>query len=360
MKRFDTGVFLPNAKNGFTFSTAAPSYDPSYQTILDITLLAEEIGLDYVFSMAKWRGFGGSTEFWDASLESFSLMSALAAATARIKLIATVTPLLFHPALMAKMSATLDNVSGGRLGLNIVTGAILKEYAQMGVLPPGYDKNRYAYATEWVGALKRLWTEPSVTYDGDYFHLEDCISEPKPLQKPYPFLVCAAASDEGLRFTAREVDYAFISEDSIAKTKEKALRAKLIAAEEGTTVKTQVLTMLVIGETNADAETYLERLIEGADLTALTHAGRSLSGETRVSTKERGAALLADGGKIVLGLPIVGGPTEVAHALIDLAVEGDVDGVLLCFPDFIRGLRQFGSDVMPILANHLDVGLKIS
>src|SRR5262249_5660916 len=105
IRRLELGVFLPNARNGFFFSSNAVPYAPSYDDNLAITVLAEEIGLDYVFSMLKWRGFGGATHFWDAALESFSLMAALAAVTQRVGLIATVNPLLFHPATMAKMAA---------------------------------------------------------------------------------------------------------------------------------------------------------------------------------------------------------------------------------------------------------------
>src|SRR5207237_4022232 len=105
MKRIETGVFLPTGKNGFVSSVHSPPYHPSYQDLLEISLLADEIGMDYVFSMLKWRGFGGKIEYWDASFESFSLMAALAAATKRVDLIATVNPLLFHPAVMAKMAA---------------------------------------------------------------------------------------------------------------------------------------------------------------------------------------------------------------------------------------------------------------
>ena len=59
MKRLELGVFLPIAKNGFIKSTNTPAYYPSYRDNLEISLLTEEIGLDYVFSMLKWRGFGG-------------------------------------------------------------------------------------------------------------------------------------------------------------------------------------------------------------------------------------------------------------------------------------------------------------
>jgi len=55
-------------------------------------------------------------------------------------------------------------------------------------------------------------------------------------------------------------------------------------------------------------------------------------------------------------VPIVGGPEEVAEELIGLAVDGDVDGVLMCFPHYLDGLRRFGSGVMPILRQSLNIG----
>ena len=75
MNRLELGLFLPIASNGFVFSRNAPAYPPSYQDMLAITLEAERIGFDYVFSMAKWRGFGGEVEFWKHSLESMILMT---------------------------------------------------------------------------------------------------------------------------------------------------------------------------------------------------------------------------------------------------------------------------------------------
>lgn len=356
MKRLETGVFLPNARNGFVFSGAATPYKPSYEENLQITLDAERLGFDYVFAMAKWRGFGGVTGFWDASMESLSLITGLAAATSRIKLIATMTPLLFNPALVAKMAVTVDDISTGRLGINIVTGAFLAEYAQMGVLPAGYDQKRYVYAAEWIELVKRLWTEPTVSHHGEFFHLDECVSEPKPAPGQRPFLVCAAASDEGLAFTARHADRSFVSEESIEATKRKALRAKQIAAEHGSSLKTDVLVMLVLGDDKADAEAYWQRLVDAADVDALRNAGKSLVAESRESARGRGALKLSNESQVALGLPIIGGPAEVAEELAGLAIDGDVDGVLFCFPDYAEGLERFSSGVVPLLQQHVHVG----
>ncbi len=355
MKRVELGVFLPVAKNGFVISTHSPAYHPSYSDNLEISLLAEEIGMDYVFSMAKWRGFGGQSEFWDASFESFSLMAALAAATTRVGLIATVNPVLFHPVLMAKMAATIDDVSGGRLGLNIVTGSTLGEYTQMGVLPADYDRQRYAFAQEWVHVLKRLWTEANVTHEGQYFSLHDCVSDPKPRQKPHPLLVCAATSEEGLRFTARHADMCFLNGSNGAEVKTKSRRVKEIAGEEGTVLKTAIPAMLVLGDTRAEAERYWEYLIDGADVEAIANAGRAYRAESRERAQAHGAEALADK-RLIHRRPVIGSASDIAATLIDLAVEGEVDSILFEFPDYLDGMTRFHHDVMPLLREVMDVG----
>ena len=107
--------------------------------------------------MMKFRGFGGETGYWDACLESFSLMSALATVTTRIGLIPTVTILALHPAYVARMMATLDDISGGRAALNIVSGWNKPEYAQM-EYGEGMNitRNGSEYALDYVQILRAL------------------------------------------------------------------------------------------------------------------------------------------------------------------------------------------------------------
>ena len=354
-RRLELGVFLPVGRNGFVFSRNATAYGPTYRENLAITRLAEDIGFDYVFSMAKWRGFGGSVQMWDASLESFSLMAALAAATSRIRLIATVNPLLLHPAVIAKMTATVDDLSDGRIGLNIITGGFIEEYAQMGVVPPDYNRRRYQYAEEWITVLKRVWTEDSVDFDGEFFHLTDCVSRPKPVQHPYPSLVCAGTSEEGLRFTVRQADYSFVTGRNVADTKQLALRVKQLASQEARQIKTAVGLNVVSGPTMAAAEAYSAYLGAGADLQALTNMGGLQSGQGRETARQRAEARLKEQ-RFYFGVPLIGGPREVSEAIADLAEEGQVDSVLLMFPDFIEGMHRFRADVMPLLAEHRQVG----
>ena len=69
----------------------------------------------------------------------------------------------------------MNGISGGRAGLNIVAGAYRGEFAQMGAWDDSLDHDeRYALTEEWTHLIKRLWSEPSVTHDGRFFHLKDC------------------------------------------------------------------------------------------------------------------------------------------------------------------------------------------
>ena len=118
----DIGVFIPINNNGWIISATSPQYMPSFELNRQVVQRAESYGLDFALSMIKLHGFGGPTEFWDHGLESFTLMSALAAVTTRIRLYASVAVLTIPPAIVARMASTIDDVSGGRFGVNIVSG----------------------------------------------------------------------------------------------------------------------------------------------------------------------------------------------------------------------------------------------
>jgi pyrimidine oxygenase len=347
MPRLQLGVFLPNASNGFLVSGTAPQYAPTFKMNKQISILAENIGLDYVFSMSKWRDFGGPTGFWQSTLESVTLMTGLAAVTSRIGIIATMQPVLFPPAVAAKMAATIDDLSNGRFGINIVTGSFLDEFEQMDILPPNYAPNRYRYAEEWLHVVKRLWTEESVTFDGEWFHMKDCRSLPHPVQKPYPFIVCAGTSEEGFRFTAKEGNYSFVNGVTLEHSKQLSSRMKEIAAERGRTIKTAISMFPVIGETDTAAQKHWQYLQDGADTETMTNIAAYFSKRDRVSDQQRLQKLERD--VSYSGRMVHGSPSTIADIIEDVVVNGHIDSVMLFFDDFVGGLNVFHTEVMPLL-----------
>src|SRR4030095_7726795 len=158
---------------------SSPQYKPTFELNKQVVQKAEHYGFDFALSMIKLRGFGGATEFWDHNLESFTLMAGLAAVPSRIKLFATSATLTVPPAIAARMVATIDSISHGRFGLNLITGWQKPEYSQMGMWPGDeHFRNRYQMLDEYAHILRELWAEGVSDFKGEYYQMDDCRVRP--------------------------------------------------------------------------------------------------------------------------------------------------------------------------------------
>mgnify|MGYP005850896629 CR=1 FL=1 len=350
MRRLELGIFMPVGSNGFLMSEAAPRYHPSFDLHRAIAQKAEGFGLDYLFSMGKWMGFGGTTGFWTETIEPITMGAAIAACTSRIKIFTTINPLLFAPAVAAKMIATVDGISGGRFGINIVTGNTMEELEQMGVVPDGYSEHRYEYADEWITAIKLLWTQERTNFDGRFFKLIDCVSDPKPVQKPAVQIVSAGLSGAGLAFGVKHSDYQFMGPD---KTNIDNLRKA--AAGRARPIKASTNAMLIFGRTDAEAEAKLADLIARRDDTALENLIASFERDNRGSYKARTDYLRRpDVVGFGNGMPLTGTPATVAAKLAALALDTGLDAIQLTFLDFVADLEIFGTEALPELRRLLN------
>src|ERR1700709_783956 len=136
------GVFIPIGNNGWLISTTSPQYKPSFDLNRTIVEKAEKFGFEFALSMIKLHGFGGPSKFWDYNLESFTLMAGLAAVTTRIQLFATCAVLTMPPPIAARMATTIDSISHGRFGVNIISGWQRRGNAPNGRLAGGGDYTR--------------------------------------------------------------------------------------------------------------------------------------------------------------------------------------------------------------------------
>ncbi|MEN3150775.1 LLM class flavin-dependent oxidoreductase [Neorhizobium sp. IRAMC:178] len=349
MRTLELGVFMPVGTNGFLMSTTAPRYQPTFALERTIATLAEEAGFDFLFSMGKWMGFGGRSGFWEQTIEPVVMSAALASVTNRIKLFATINPLLFHPVVAAKMIATIDEISGGRFGVNIVTGNTLEELEQMGVVPEGYETFRYEYADEWLTVVKQLWTQQRLTHDGRFFQLTNCVCDPKPIQKPYPPIISAGLSDEGLRFGAKHSNYQFVG-----ARPEKVDHVKAFAAEEGRDLKVSANMLIVAGSSDQAAHDRFERLLDGRDNEAFDNLIASFERDNRGSSEGR-TSFLRNPRMIGFGTgaPIIGSYDTIAEQLAHVATDAKFDAIQLTFIDFIDDLKDFGRQIYPGLKARL-------
>jgi probable F420-dependent oxidoreductase len=127
-------------------------------------------------------------------------MTYAAAVTERLRLGCVVfVSTLYSPVHLAKSLSTLDQLSGGRIDIGVGTGGPGRPFAAFGV-----DPDRYvARFTEGIALMKALWTEPRVSFDGEFWQLHDAAMEPKPVQKPHPPLWFGANGPAALRRAAR-------------------------------------------------------------------------------------------------------------------------------------------------------------
>jgi len=130
-------------------------------------------------------------------LEGWTVLSALAAVTTRIRLATLCTAVGYrNPAHLAKITASVDLISRGRMTLGIGAGFFEDEYKQYGWPFPPQPATRIRQMEEAVQLILKMWAEPRTTFHGRYFHVEDAILEPKPVQKPRPPVLIAGGGEQ--------------------------------------------------------------------------------------------------------------------------------------------------------------------
>ena len=338
------GVFLPVANGGWIVSDSTPRLDGLWRQNLDAALAADVAGLDFAMSMGKWRGFGGETNHWGVSMESLTMMAAIAQATRRIKVWATAHTLLHNPAVIAKMITTIDHISGGRAGLNVVAGAYRDEFDQMGAWRNDLDHDqRYDLAEEWTEIVRRLWAEGAVDFTGRYFTMRDCVSEPRPISRPRPDLICAGMSARGLAFAVRSADICFIGGRTPLERRETSLRARSLAAARGVATRTFMMCTVIHADTDAAAERLSSAYRNGQDIGAIRAMLSSWG-----APPERLASLAEAQGPFMTKT-VVGAPATCADQIEAFMTDCDLDGLMLIFPDYKEGVAMFAAEILPRL-----------
>ena len=156
-------------------------------------------------------------------LEGWTVLAGLAAVTSRIRLATLATAVGYrNPAHLAKIAASVDLISRGRLTLGIGAGFYEDEYRQYGWEFPPQPATRIRQMEEAVQLIVRMWTEPRTTFHGRYFHVEDAILEPKPVQKPHPPILIAGGGEQmTLRAVARLADACNLVRCDVAEVRNK-------------------------------------------------------------------------------------------------------------------------------------------
>ena len=163
--------------------------------IADHIVFPVESASAYPYTLDKKHPSGGD------ALETFSILGVVAGATERLRLVTSVLVLPYrNPVLTAKMVASLDVLSGGRVTLGVGVGWLKEEFEALD--SPDFAQ-RGAVTDEWLTIFKQLWTQSPASFDGTFYRYKDIRAEPLPLQKPHPPIWVGGHSRAALRRTAR-------------------------------------------------------------------------------------------------------------------------------------------------------------
>lgn len=228
---------------------------------------ARHVDLAYLTQVAKAAdslGFYGALLPTGRSCEdSWVIASALATQTERLKFLVAVRPGLQSPTLAARMTATLDRISNGRLLINIVTGGDPAENKGDGINLP--HNERYEITDEFLGIYRALLRGETVEHTGKHFQISDGRLIYPPVQRPYPPLYFGGSSDEGFKVGAKHIDKYLTWGEPPAQVAEKIAVMLRHAEAEGREVSFGIRLHVIVRDTNAEAWAAADKLISKLD-----------------------------------------------------------------------------------------------
>ncbi len=348
------GLFGANCSSGRSATKVPERWSASWEDCLALARLADEAGLDFMLPIARWKGYGGETDFHGTTLETITWAVGLLGATKRMTVFGTVHAPLFHPLIAAKEFVTADHIGHGRMGMNIVCGWNEGEFDMFGVKQREHDQ-RYDYAQEWVDVVKEAWTrEDTFDFDGKYLHLKGARAFPKPYGGTRPLMMNAGSSDVGQAFALRNCDAFFVatagSRTSLAGNAAKVAEIKADAQKIGREIEVFTVGQVVCRPTQKEAEDYYQHaIIENADWGAIDGmlANKSITPQT-IPPEEYYAKRRYFASHAVGGYPFVGTPERVAEELSIIGQAG-VRGIGLSFVNYLDEVPYFCDEVLPRL-----------
>ncbi|KAA1423874.1 LLM class flavin-dependent oxidoreductase [Mumia zhuanghuii] len=367
--------------------------------------IAEAARFDSIF-FADGATVQGSGEFRIAGqLEPLTLLTAVAAATERIGLIATASTTYNDPYALARRFATVDHVSGGRAGWNIVTSATHEEAANFSLAERPLQATRYERADEFLQVAQKLWDswaddafvgdkergrwgDParirSIDHEGRFFQVAGPLNVPRPPQG-YPLLVQAGASEQGKAFAAKHAEAIFVAHQTLEQAQAfyTEIKGRAVAAgRDADHVLVLPGIVPIIGDTEAEA-TALARHLD--DLRVPEYGLRQLAAFLEVDESELDLdAALPDHvverthregfdsrSRLVIDLAqresltvrqllgrlgggrghnvVIGTPVQVADVIETWFTQGAADGFNVMGAALPSGLEAFADTVVPIL-----------
>lgn len=348
---FELGIFSSNVQNGMA-QFKAEVWDASWEHNLELAQLADEAGLEFMLPLGRWRAEIRNVPRFapDAygAFETLTWAAGLLAATKRIAVFGTLHVAYINPVFAAKQIVTAHHIGRGRFGLNVVSGTVAEDFAMFGLVPGDHD-SQYDYTDEWVGIVKRIWSE-SEPFDhrGTYFNLRNVLENPKPYGGKLPMLISAGASPRGRSFAVQNTDALFTMLTEVENASREVASARAMS-DKGHDVPIYCSSHLVCRPTRKEAEDYYHYLVyelgEWAGVEEAVARRVKNAGDVQYTYLQRLKERFVSG----LGtLLILGSYDDAAQTFKDLHDAG-LDGAAVALMNYLDDFVALRDEILPRL-----------
>ena len=348
--------FVPIDGDGDRIGSLRAQREPSFSYLRDVVLNAERLG--YHSLLIPTRFANGSFEHTAPLAETWTTASALCAVSSRIRLLIAVRPGVTPVGLFAQQAATLHEISGGRIDINIVPGGIQGDNERLGI--GGSHADRYAQADEFINACTQLWESGGpLDFDGEAVQLNGAVVSPTPTAPP-PEWYLGGASDAALRLAAERADVLLCwiqPRDAMSALIDRARNAFALA---GRRPRLGLRTHLVVRESEAAAWDAASELLSEAHPDVLAQRAAAVRSTAMVGAAAQARRVEDDrlgdrlwNGisrvRVNLGTAIVGTPQQAADELRAYWRMGFDEFILSAYPH-LEEAERIASDVLPLLS----------
>lgn len=348
MSALKFAYWVPNVSGGLVVSTVPQRTDWGLPYNIELARIAEAAGFEYGLTQIRFVGSYGA----ESQHESTTFSTALLAATTTLKLITAILPGPWHPAVVAKIGASADQLFDGRWTINVVSGWFQGEQESMGLAWPDHEA-RYRRSREFIQVLKGIWTQEHFSYEGEFYRISDFTLSPRPRQVPHPEIFQGGNSASAQANAGLVSDWYFMNGNTPDGFAEQIANVRREAARAGRTVKFAANAFVIARETEAEAHAELDRIVAAADTEAVAAFGNAVKQAGQSAPDGRGMwqdSTLKDLVQYNDGFRtnLIGTPQQIAERIVALKAIG-IDLVLCGFLHAQEETRNFGRRVLPLV-----------
>lgn len=347
-QQLEFAYWVPNVSGGLVVSNIEQRTEWNIDYNKKLAQTAEQNGFSYALSQIRFTaGYGAEYQH-----ESVAFSHAILAATEKLKVIAAILPGPWKPALAAKQLATIDQLTQGRIAINVVSGWFKGEFDAIGEEWPEHDQ-RYARSEEFIRSLKGIWTTDNFSFDGKYYQFKDYTLKPKPLQQPHPEIFQGGTSRAARDMASRVSDWYFANGNTVAGIREQIEDLRSKAKQNQHQVKVGLNAFIIARDTEEEAQAVLQEIIAKANpdaVNAFADATRQAGAASPEGEGNWAKSSLEDLVQYNDGFKtnLIGTPEQIAERIVAYKAAG-VDLILAGFLHFIEEVEYFGQRVLPLV-----------